>query len=98
MEGDGEPCLAESVDFAGFAYDLAARRNEEVLAVVGVNVVREQAGDWAGKTAVKPVDEKRFKNCAFKQNVFLAFVSGGNGRLLSPSIRCRFGRFRLILA
>ena len=57
MEGDGEPCLAEGVDFVGFAYDLAARRNEEVLAVMGVNVGGEQADDWAGKTAVKPVDE-----------------------------------------
>src|SRR4029078_4740879 len=66
MEGDGEPCLAECIDFVGFAYDLAARRYEDVLAIMGVNVAREQADDWAGKTAVKAVDEERFKNCAFK--------------------------------
>ena len=57
MEGDGEPCLTECVDFAGFSYDLATCRNQEVLAVMGVNVVGEQAGDGAGKTAIEPVDE-----------------------------------------
>ena len=57
MEGDGEPRLAKRIDPVGFADDLAARRYEEVLAVMGVNIVREQAGDWAGETAVKPVDE-----------------------------------------
>ena len=69
-------CLAEGINFAGFTYDLAACRDQEVLPVTGVNIVREQASDWAGKTAIKPVSEERFKNCAFEQNIFLAFVRG----------------------
>ena len=97
MEGNGKSCLPEGVDFVGFAYDFAAGRNEKVLTVVRVNVVGEQADDRAGKTTVKPVDEQRFKNCPFKQDVVLSFVRKGKSRPLRSSVRSRSGWFSLIL-
>ncbi len=38
MEHDGETCLAEGVHLLGFAEQLRACRNEQVLAVVGIHV------------------------------------------------------------
>jgi hypothetical protein len=57
MEGNGESCLTEGVDFVGFAYDLAARRYEEVLAVMGVNVARHQAANRASEASIEPIDQ-----------------------------------------
>src|SRR6185437_13990714 len=69
MEEDGQTCLAEGVHLLGFAQQLRSCRNEQVLAVVGINVCREQALDGAGEAPVEAVDENSFEDGSFKQYV-----------------------------
>src|SRR5579885_532686 len=43
----GEPLLAEGVDLIGFAQNLRARRNQDVLPVVGIDIVGDKTVDGA---------------------------------------------------
>ena len=60
MEDDRETRLAEGVDFLGFTKQLRACGNEQMLAVVRVNVRREQALDGAGKAPIEAIDQNGF--------------------------------------
>jgi len=58
MKADSQSRLPESVNFASLPHDLAARGNEQVLTVSGIDIVGEDTADRSGKSAVKPVDEQ----------------------------------------
>jgi len=45
VKHDGEASLAEALHLPRLAEELCARRNQQVLAVVGIDVGREQALD-----------------------------------------------------
>ena len=87
----GQARLAEGLDFSGFAKNFGSRRNQEVLAVVGIDVVGEQAFDRPGELSVEPVEENGFQYGSFKQHIGFsplpprrnAFGGGLRGVLLS---------------
>ena len=71
MEDNGEASLPEGFHLLRFAKNLRSCRNQQVLAVVRVDVVCEQALDGTGELPVEPVDENGFENGSFKENVGL---------------------------
>ena len=56
MKENGEPSLAEALDLAGLAKNLGARRNQNMLAVVGVDIASEKAFDRSGELPVEAVE------------------------------------------
>ena len=59
------------------------------MAIVGVDIIREQACDGAGHLPIESVDQYGFKYGSFKQDVGLACRGGGKalGFLLSVAYR-----------
>ena len=97
MEDDGETRLAEGVHLPGFAEKFRARGNQQVLAVVGIDVGGKQALDGAGKAPVETVDEHGFENGSFKQYVGFSCrrIDGGsrNGGRIFCFLLSIFGDF-----
>ena len=88
VEHDSQTRLAKRVHLPGFAKKFRARRNQQVLAVVGVNVGGKQALDGSGKAAVETVDEHGFENGSFKQYVGFSCRRIGGGSRNGGRISC----------
>src|SRR5260370_24689879 len=76
MKGNREPRLPEAFDLAGFSQQGPSSRNEQMLAIVGIDSVGQEALDWSGKLTIETVDEQGFEDGAFKQNVVLSCPPG----------------------
>jgi len=55
VERNGKACLAKGFNALDFAEDLRAGRNEKLPAVVGVDIVGDQAFDGTSEIAVETV-------------------------------------------
>ena len=81
---------------AGLRQYPAALGNKQMLPVVGIDMAREQASDGSGETAVQPIDQQCFENCALKQEVLPSLpgckirLSGFRPQLTVPG--CPSGR------
>src|ERR1700693_523955 len=69
VEGDGKSGLTERFNPSCLTKNFRSGGNEEMLAVMGVHVVREQAFDWPDELTVETIDENRFEDGSFKENV-----------------------------
>jgi hypothetical protein len=66
VEGDGKPGLTERFNPPCFTKNFRSCGNEEMLAVMGVHVVREQAFDRSDELSVEAVDEYGLENGSFE--------------------------------
>src|SRR5436190_4613995 len=89
MEGNRQAALPKALDFPGLTEKFRACGNKKMLAVVGINIVRQQTLDGTGHLPVKAVEQYGFKYGSFKQDVGLACRGGGQalGFLLSVAYR-----------
>jgi len=69
VEGYGEARLAKRFDLARFSENLATRRNEQVLAVAGIDIARHQTVDGSCIGSVEPVDEDGFEDGSLEHDV-----------------------------
>src|ERR1700723_2799732 len=69
VENDCETGLTGVLDLARFTEEFCSGGQEEMLAVVGIDIGREKAFDRSCKLSFETVDENRFKNGPFKHNV-----------------------------
>ena len=72
MKHDGQTRLAEGIDFLGFAEQFRTGWYEQVLPVIRVDIVGEQALDGSGKAAIETVDQDGFEDGSFKKQIGLA--------------------------
>src|SRR5579884_2428614 len=68
----GKPLLAEGVDLIGFAQNLGASRDQDMLPVVGIDIVGDEAIDRPGETPIQPIHEHGVDDRAFEEDVSLA--------------------------
>src|SRR5581483_6116708 len=76
VKGDCKPRLTKAIHLRSLAQNFASGGDQNVLTVVGINVIRDQALDWPGETSIQAIHEHGFEDRAFKQNVIS--VSVGN--------------------
>ena len=101
MEGNRQAALPKAFDLPGLTEEFRACGDKKPLAIVGVDIIREQACDGAGHLPIESVDQYGFKYGSFKQDVGLACRGGGKalGFLLSFTFRsgifllCETGSF-----
>ncbi len=72
VKRDSKLRLTERVHPLCFSENLRAGRNQEVLAVVRVDVVGDEAFDGAGKLAIESIQEHGFKDPTLKYDVGLS--------------------------
>ena len=91
---DRQALLAESLHFANFAQHAAALRNEQVQAVMGIDIGRDHAIHGTRERSIQAVGEHGFKHRPFKEPV--PFPSARSDfRVALPALRSR--RLRAVL-
>ena len=69
MEGHGQPCLAERLHRLWSRRDTRTRRNDDLLAAVRIDRVRDQAVHRCGAAAVEPIGQHRVDDRAFEDSM-----------------------------
>jgi len=95
-----ETCLPETVNLLRLAQNLGSFRNQNVLAIVGVNITTYLTDDRTSEVAIEAIDEESFEYSSFKDDVLFTDRSvsrwwrrlRGRGRLRS----LRLGKTQLL--
>ena len=96
VKHDGEPVLAEVGNALYLAQCTGTLRNEQVLAIAGINVCSQHAIDGTGKGTIQAIGQNTFKDRPLEDPVLLAI--GFVDLVVAPLDPTFCGRCRLLFA